>query len=84
MNTKIISNFIKFEHSLFALPFALSAYLLVVKNNQFSLLKLLLIMVALISARTYGMAINRIIDRNIDSKNPRTMSRELITKKISF
>ncbi len=80
---KIISNFIKFEHSLFALPFALSAYLLVVKNNQFSLLKLLLIMVALISARTYGMAINRIIDRNIDSKNPRTMSRELITKKIS-
>ncbi len=80
---KIISNFIKFEHSLFALPFALSAYLLVVKTNQFSLPNLLLIMIALISARTYGMAINRIIDRNIDSKNPRTMHRELITKKIS-
>ena len=80
---KIFSNFIKFEHSLFALPFALSAYLLVIKNNQFNLTMLLLIIVALISGRTYGMAINRIIDRNIDSKNPRTKSRELITKKIS-
>ena len=78
---KIFSNFIKFEHSLFALPFALSAYLLVIENNQFNLTMLLLIIVALISARTYGMAINRIIDRNIDSKNPRTKSRELITKK---
>ena len=80
---KIISNFIKFEHSLFALPFALSAYLLVIKHNQFSFLKLLLIVIALLSARTYGMAINRIIDRDIDSKNLRTMSRELVTKKIS-
>ena len=80
---KIFSNFIKFEHSLFALPFALSSYLLVIENNQFNLNMLLLIIVALISARTYGMAINRIIDRNIDSKNPRTKSRELITKKIS-
>ena len=80
---KIFSNFIKFEHSIFALPFALSAYLLVIENNQFNLTMLLLIIVALISARTYGMAINRIIDRNIDSKNPRTKSRELITKKIS-
>ena len=61
---KIFSNFIKFEHSLFALPFALSAYLLVIKNNQFNLTLLLLIIVALISARTYGMAINRIIDSN--------------------
>ena len=77
------SNFIKFEHSLFALPFALSAYFLVIKQTQFNLSELLLIVIALISARTYGMAANRIIDKNIDSLNPRTMSRELITKKIS-
>jgi len=80
---KNYSNFIKFEHSLFALPFALSAYFLVIKQTQFNLSELLLIVVVLISARTYGMATNRIIDKNIDSLNPRTMSRELITKKIS-
>ena len=80
---KNYSNFIKFEHSLFALPFALSAYFLVIKQTQFNLSELLLIVIALISARTYGMAANRIIDKNIDSLNPRTMSRELITKKIS-
>lgn len=80
---KNYSNFIKFEHSLFALPFALSAYFLVIKQTQFNLSELLLIVVVLISARTYGMAANRIIDKNIDSLNPRTMSRELITKKIS-
>ncbi len=79
---KNYSNFIKFEHSLFALPFALSAYFLVIKQTQFNLSELLLIVIALISARTYGMAANRIIDKNIDSLNPRTMSRELITKKI--
>ena len=80
---KNYSNFIKFERSLFALPFALSAYFLVIKQTQFNLSELLLIVIALISARTYGMAANRIIDKNIDSLNPRTMSRELITKKIS-
>ena len=80
---KNYSNFIKFEHSLFALPFALSAYFLVIKQTQFNLSELLLIVIVLISARTYGMAANRIIDKNIDSLNPRTMSRELITKKIS-
>ena len=80
---KNYSNFIKFEHSLVALPFALSAYFLVIKQTQFNLSELLLIVIALISARPYGMAANRIIDKNIDSLNPRTMSRELITKKIS-
>jgi len=55
---KIFSNFIKFEHSLFALPFALSAYLLVIENNQFNLTMLLLIIVALIYSLSFVNDIN--------------------------
>lgn len=80
---KNYSNFIKIEHSVFALPFALSAYLIVIQEINFNAFKLALIIIALISARTYGMAINRIIDKDIDFINPRTKMRELATKKVS-
>jgi len=80
---KNYSNFIKIEHTVFALPFALSAYLIVIQEINFNAFKLVLIIIALISARTYGMAINRIIDKDIDSINPRTKMRELVTKKVS-
>jgi 4-hydroxybenzoate polyprenyltransferase len=67
------------EHSVFALPFAyLSA---VVAGATWS--DLLLITVAMVGARTFAMAANRIIDRHIDARNPRTAKRELVTGVLS-
>lgn len=73
------------EHSVFALPFAyLSA--LVAMDRELGLidwLTLLLITVAMVGARTFAMAANRIIDRHIDARNPRTAQRELVTGAVS-
>ena len=72
--TKITSysRFIKLQHTVFALPFGLSAYLLILDKIGFKILDLIVLIIAISAIRTYGMAINRIIDRRIDAKNPRT------------
>jgi len=72
---------IKFEHSVFALPFALTAALLAIFRaapppGQIPL-KLGLIVVAMVAARSAAMTFNRIVDSEIDRKNPRTRSRQL-------
>jgi 4-hydroxybenzoate polyprenyltransferase len=70
------------EHSVFALPFAyLSA--LVAMHDHVQWTKLLLITVAMVGARTFAMAANRIIDRHLDARNPRTAKRELVTGTVS-
>jgi 4-hydroxybenzoate polyprenyltransferase len=73
------------EHSVFALPFvyvsALTAMFLTTGDVQW--VTLLLITVAMVGARTFAMAANRIIDREIDARNPRTASRELVTGAVS-
>lgn len=69
--------FIKFEHSIFALPFALSGALLALKDGLPRLSVILWIILAMVGARSFAMSINRIIDKNIDLKNPRTSLREL-------
>jgi 4-hydroxybenzoate polyprenyltransferase len=70
------------EHSVFALPFAyLSA--LVAFHGPVRWSKLALITVAMVGARTFAMAANRIIDRHIDARNPRTAKRELVTGTVS-
>ena len=67
---------IKFEHTLFALPFAyLGAFL--ASNGVPSGLKLFWITLAMIGARTAAMSLNRLIDRHIDARNPRTAQRAL-------
>ncbi|WP_245601716.1 menaquinone biosynthesis prenyltransferase MqnP [Hamadaea tsunoensis] len=72
------------EHSVFALPFAyLSALTAMQRFDQFSWVTLLLITIAMVGARTFAMAANRIIDRKIDARNPRTAQRELVTGKVS-
>jgi len=58
--------FVQFKHTIFALPFALSSYILVSNKIGFDLIDLTLIMIALINARIFGMSINRILDVNID------------------
>lgn len=70
------------EHSIFALPFAYVAALTAMRPD-IEWLTLLVITVAMVSARTVAMAANRIIDRRIDAQNPRTAQRELVTGALS-
>jgi 4-hydroxybenzoate polyprenyltransferase len=78
---------VTFEHSVFALPFAYLAALSAMYSageRRVSWGDLLLITVAMVAARTFAMAANRIIDREIDARNPRTASRELVTGAVSL
>ena len=72
---------IKFEHSVFALPFALTAALLAWRDLAFSTeglgLRLLFIVIAMVSARSAAMTFNRLVDSEIDARNPRTKMRQL-------
>src|SRR5438876_1201472 len=69
---------IRFSHTIFALPFALSSAALAWKSkDHFSWLDLLGILVCMVFARSAAMAINRFADRKIDAANPRTAMRHL-------
>jgi len=81
---KAFLRLVAIEHSVFALPFAyLSALTAMALHDEFSWLTLLLITIAMVGARTFAMAANRIIDRHIDARNPRTAKRELVTGAVS-
>jgi 4-hydroxybenzoate polyprenyltransferase len=69
------------EHSVFALPFAYIAALTAMWTQTRSVhwVQLLLITIAMVSARTVAMSANRILDRKFDALNPRTAGRELVT-----
>ncbi len=72
---------IKFEHSVFALPFALTGALLAWRDEGFSReglwWKLAWIVVCMVAARSVAMAFNRVLDHEIDARNPRTKMRHL-------
>ncbi len=72
---------IKFEHSVFALPFALTAALLAIRQTGPApseiAAKLAGIVVAMVGARSAAMTFNRIVDAKIDARNPRTRQRQL-------
>ena len=72
---------IKFEHSVFALPFALTAALLAIREVRLPASeiawKILWIVVAMVGTRSAAMTFNRIVDAAIDAKNPRTKMRHL-------
>lgn len=78
---RLTLDMIKFEHSVFALPFALTGALLAWRDAQFSSeglgRKLVWIVVAMVAARSVAMAFNRVLDADIDARNPRTKSRHL-------
>jgi 4-hydroxybenzoate polyprenyltransferase len=73
---------IKFEHTLFALPFAFLGAVLAA-NGLPSVWQILWITVAMFGARSAAMTFNRIIDREFDAANPRTANRELPAGKLS-
>ena len=68
---RLYADLLKFEHTIFALPFGLASLLILYKNFP-SWSKIFYILVALVAARTLGMALNRLIDKPFDEKNPRT------------
>ena len=72
---------VKFEHSVFALPFVLSAAF-IHANGLPALGQLAWMVVAAVSVRTAAMAFNRVTDREMDALNPRTRARELPTGRV--
>jgi 4-hydroxybenzoate polyprenyltransferase len=78
-----LARMVKLSHSLFALPFAASAAVLVARDATLDAGRLVLVALAVVSARTAAMAMNRIADRWYDARNPRTRRRELVTGEVS-
>ncbi|MER7149452.1 menaquinone biosynthesis prenyltransferase MqnP [Streptomyces lydicus] len=83
--TKAFLRLVMIEHSVFALPFAYIASLTAMyqRDRRIDWLLLLLVTVCMVGLRTFAMAANRIIDREIDARNPRTAHRELVTGAVS-
>jgi 4-hydroxybenzoate polyprenyltransferase len=78
---RLTLDMIKFEHSVFALPFAMTGALLAFRESGFAAAglwwTLLWIVVAMVGARSAAMAFNRLVDSEIDGRNPRTRMRQL-------
>jgi 4-hydroxybenzoate polyprenyltransferase len=78
---RLTLDMIKFEHSVFALPFALTGALLAFREGGYQTAeiwgKLGWIVVAMVGARSAAMAFNRLVDARIDARNPRTSMRHL-------
>ena len=76
---------VKFSHTIFAMPFAMIGFVLGIVYQKYNLLKyqdnwmikLFLVLICMITARSAAMAFNRYIDRKYDEKNPRTAIREI-------
>lgn len=79
-------SFVRFSHTVFALPFALAAMAVAARDNRGwpGWRTCGLILAAMVCARTCAMAFNRIVDRKFDALNPRTAQRHLPTGQISL
>lgn len=73
---------IKFSHTIFALPFALSAVILASREHPLTFGTVFFILVAMVGARSAAMGYNRLVDAAIDAKNPRTLMREIPSGKL--
>ena len=68
---------IRFSHTIFALPFALLAAVMAWQLTPFRWQQLVGILLCMVAARSFAMAVNRLADRRLDAENPRTASRHL-------
>jgi 4-hydroxybenzoate polyprenyltransferase len=80
----VFGRMIKFSHTVFAMPFALAAAAIAARDHGITWQRLLAIVLAMAGARTAAMGFNRIVDRHIDARNPRTARRELPTGQVSL
>lgn len=76
---------VKFSHTIFAMPFAIFGFFLAINTNHldFDYLKLFYIILCMVFARNAAMGFNRYLDRDIDSINPRTQTRDIPAGKVS-
>ncbi len=80
------ADFVKIAHTAFALPFALAAMAVAARDNRGwpGLRTFLLILAAMVTARTCAMTFNRVVDRKLDALNPRTANRHLPTGRVTL
>src|ERR1700730_3691758 len=71
------ASFVRFSHSVFALPFALAGALLAARRAPVASTTVIWILVAMVAARSAAMGFNRLADARHDALNPRTANREL-------
>lgn len=74
---------VKFSHTIFAMPFALTGYFMGAAEVGFSWLLLVQVVACMVLARTAAMAFNRLVDRKFDAMNPRTSAREIPAGRVS-
>ena len=76
-------SFVRFSHSVFALPFALTGALLAWQSAPFAWRQIVWVIVAMVAARSAAMGFNRLVDARMDALNPRTAMREIPTGALS-
>jgi 4-hydroxybenzoate polyprenyltransferase len=77
------ASFVRFSHSVFALPFALTGAMLASRRVPLTIARVGWIIVAMVAARSAAMGFNRLVDAHYDALNPRTASRELPAGRMS-
>ena len=77
-------SFVRFSHSVFALPFALAGALLASRHVPIAPASIVWIVVAMVAARSAAMGFNRLVDARMDAMNPRTANRELPRGAMTF
>lgn len=80
---RVYGRMIKFSHTVFALPFALAAVVLVQRHHPIGLWDVVWVVIAMVGVRSAAMGFNRLVDAAIDARNPRTAKREIPEGKIS-
>jgi 4-hydroxybenzoate polyprenyltransferase len=76
-------SFVKFSHTIFALPFALIMVVVLARSYSITWPQIAALLLAVVAARTSAMSFNRLVDASIDAANPRTTERELPSRKLS-
>ena len=76
-------SFVRFSHSVFALPFALTGALLASREHAVTWRQILWIVVCMVTARSAAMGFNRLVDARFDAANPRTSAREIPSGRMS-
>ena len=77
-------SFVRFSHSVFALPFALTGALLASREHPVTWRHIVWIVVCMVTARSAAMGFNRLVDARFDAANPRTASREIPSGRMSI
>jgi len=79
---RLLGDLVKFEHTIFALPFAYVGCLMAADGRP-TAHQMVWIAAAMVGARTAGMGLNRLVDRHLDARNPRTRDRAIPAGRVS-